>query len=693
MAVTSNTALRVAELDFDSIKTNLKNYLKSQSEFQDYNFEGSGMSVLLDILAYNTHYMGYYLNMVGNEMFMDTAQLRSSILSHAKNINYLPGSKHGARAVINILATPSNTEDNTATSLVLNKYTKFLGTDIDGINYNFVTINSNTVTKNTGTFSFANVEIIQGETVTLQYVMEPTNTKRRFKIPSANVDTNTIEVRVQDSSTNTDVTVYSKSNNVVDLSSNSTVYFIEESDDLTYNLYFGDNVIGKTPRNGNIISVTYIDTVGTGANNISKFGIKDKIGGLYRDNVSITTVTSSYGGIEKETIEQVRFRAPYAYSTQNRGVTADDYRTLLLKDFPNIQAVSVWGGEDNDPIVYGKVYVSIKTRQNYALTNADKEYIKKELIRNRNVVTVTPEIVDPEFTYIRVVGHVSYNPSLTTLSENQLRELVKAAIFDYNDSELTDFAATFRKSKLQAYIEAADKSITGSDITIYIQKRVILDTTTSKRYEINYNMPIKKGSFANRIYSYPEILTYDGNGIERNTLFEEVLDSLSGINSFEITNTGYGYESAPTVTITGDGSGATAIAKIANGKVSGIQIVTKGSDYTKATVSLSGGGGSGATAIALLENDYGTIRSYYYKTTGEKVPISTSAGSIKYSTGQLILNSLVTTGTVDNDFYPSDTVTFFAPAGKEIISPLRNRILLVDDTDAKSVEVEMAAER
>lgn len=693
MAVTSNTALRVTELDFDSIKNNLKTFLRSQSEFQDYDFEGSGMSVLLDILAYNTHYMSYYLNMVGNEMFMDTAQLRSSILSHAKNINYLPGSKRGARAVINILATPSNTEDNVTTSLVLNKYTKFLGEDIDGINYNFVAINSNTVSKNTGTFSFANVEIRQGEAVTLQYQMTPTNTKRRFNIPSANVDTDTIEVRVQDSSTNTDTVVYARSNSIVDLSSNSTVYFIEESDDLSYNLYFGDNVIGKTPRNGNIITVTYLDTVGTGANNISKFSIKDRIGGLYRDNVAVSTVLSSYGGVEKESIEQVRFRAPYAYGTQNRGVTTEDYRTLLLKDFPNIEAVSVWGGEDNDPIVYGKVYIALKTRQNYALTNADKEYIKKELIRNRNVVTVTPEIVDPEFTYIRVVGSVNYNPALTTLTENQLRELVKAAIYDYNDTDLSNFSAIFRKSKLQSYIESADKSITGSDITIYIQKRVLLTTSGSKRYEINYNMPIKKGAFSDRIYSYPEIVTYDANGIERNALFEEVLDSLSGINSFQVTNAGYGYDSAPTVTITGDGSGATAIAKIANGKVASIEVVNKGSDYTKATVELSGGTGVGASAIALLENNYGTIRSYYYKSTGEKVPVTSVAGSINYTTGQLILNSLVATGTLDNDFYPADTVTFFAPSGKEIISPLRNRILLIDDTDSKSVQIDMVAER
>lgn len=692
MAVTSNTALRITELDFDSIKTNLKNYLRSQSEFEDYDFEGSGMSVLLDVLAYNTHYMSYYLNMVGNEMFMDTAQLRSSILSHAKNINYLPGSKRGALAVVDLLVTPSGNENNTTTSLTLSKYSNFLGEDIDGINYNFVTTSSATSVKANGKFSFSNVTIQQGQTVSLQYLMDPTNTKRRFKISSANVDTNTIEVRVQESSSNTDYITYNKSNNIVDIGSNSTVYFIEESDDLNYSVYFGDGVIGKSPKNGNIITVTYLDTAGTQANNISKFTSKDRIAGLYRDNVAVTTVTSSYGGIEKETIEQVRFRSPYAYSTQNRAVTAGDYETLLLKDFPNIEAVSVWGGEDNDPVVYGKIYAAIKTKQNYALSNADKEYIKKELVKNRNVVTVTPEIVDPEYTYIRVVGKVNYNPAATTLSDNQLRELVKAAIYDYNDNELSKFNAIFRKSKLQGYMEAADKAITGSDITIYIQKRVILSTSGAKRYEVNYSMPLRKGNFSDRIYSFPEIYTYDANGIERTALFEEVLDALSGINSFQVVNAGYGYETAPTVTIVGDGSGATAVAKISNGKISTIEILTKGSDYTKATIELSGGGGTGATAIALLENDYGTIRTFYYKSTGEKVPITSIAGTIKYSTGQMILNTLATSGAIENDFYPTDLITFFAPSGKEIIPPLRNRILIIDDADAKSIQLDMVAE-
>lgn len=692
MAVTSNTALRITELDFDGIKNNLKNFLRSQSEFQDYDFEGSGMSVLLDILAYNTHYMGYYLNMVGNEMFMDTAQLRSSILSHAKNINYVPSSRKSAKAIVDIQVTPSNTEDNMRSSLTLFKYSKFFGTDIDGVNYNFVVLNSKNTLKLDSTFNFSNVEIKQGEVVTRQYLMDPTNTKRRFNIPSANVDTDTIEVRVQESTTNTDTKVYYKSTDITGLNSNSAVYFVEEGDDLTYNMYFGDGIIGKRPKNGNIISVTYLDTVGIPANNITKFGAKDSIGGFYRDNVAVTTITTSHGASEKEGIEDIRFRAPYSYTAQNRAVIKSDYEALMIKDFPYIDYVTVWGGEDNDPVVYGKVFLSIKTKDNFFLSNYEKESIKKHLITNRNVVTVTPEIIDPEYVYIRIEAKVNYNSKITNKTTGELSQLVKAAINDYNNFELSKFSSVFRKSKLQAYIEAADTSITGSDIIVYVQKRIVLAVSEAKQYIIPFNMSIRKGSYTNRIYSFPELLIYDYNQVERNTLFEEVLDSVSGINSFTITNGGSGYDIAPNVTIVGDGAGATAKARIANGKVVGIQILNKGSDYTVASVTFSGGNGTGAAALPRLENNYGTIRSFYYKNTGEKITIDPNAGTINYPTGLLTINSVYTSGAIDNNFYPSDIVTFFAPSESEIIQPVRNRILLIDSADPKSTQIQMVVE-
>jgi len=692
MAVTSNTALRVTELDFDSIKNNLKNYLRSQSEFQDFDFEGSGMSVLLDILAYNTHYMGFYLNMVGNEMFLDTAQIRSSILSHAKSIGYIPHSKLGAQAVINILATPSNAEDNTSTSATLDKYTRFLAQDIDGVNYTFVANESRTVEKSNGSFSFANVSIKQGEVVTTQFLMDAQNTKRKFTIPSSNVDTTTLVITVQESTANTDTKTYTKYENLVDITANSTVYFVEENEDQEFVLYFGDDVIGKKPKVGNIITCTYLDIVSSPANNISRFSLIDKIGGKYRDNVSISAVSASYGGSDRETIEQVRFRAPYAYQTQNRAVTVDDYESIILRDFPIIDSAIVWGGEDNDPVIYGKVFMSLKTKQNYALSNLEKDRISQSLLRNRNVVTVIPEFVDPDYTYALISGRVTYNPSLTSKTADELLTLVKAAIADYNNDELNKFSATFRKSKLQSYIEACDPSITGSDIHVDVQKRVVLDTNNIKNYRIPYNMPISKGSFKHKITTYPAIDSLDNNGISRETYFEEILDAPTGINSITITNAGYNYTSAPTVTISGDGSGATAVARIVNGRLYSIDITNKGVNYTTATVTITGGDGTDATGTVNLENDYGTIRSYYITSSGEKNIINENAGTVTYSTGTIVLNSISTTGSIQNDFYGENVLTVSAPSEDEIIFPVRNRILLIDPNNIKSIQIEMIAE-
>ena len=691
---TANNALRVTELDFNSIRENLKEYLRSQSEFNDYDFDGSGMSVLLDILAYNTHYMAYYINVVSNEMFLDSAQLRKSVLSHAKAIGYVPHSKSMSKVYVDVVATPSIVEDNTATQATINKYTRFLGADIDGINYQFVALNSNTVSKSAGSFTFNDILLGQGEIVTNQYLVNnTTNPKRRYKIPTANVDTSTIVVAVQQSASNTDVQFYIPATDITELNSNSTVFFVEEDEKLEYTFYFGDGIIGKKPSDGNIVICTYLATEGGMANNISEFTLVEPIGGEYSDNVTVTAANSSFGGTEKETIEEARFRAPYYYTTQNRAVTTQDYETLILKDYPNIQSVSVWGGEDNDPIVYGKVFISLKTKQNVALTNQDKEDIKNELIRARNVVAVTPEIVDPDYAYLIINTTVSYNPSQTVLTSNQLEAYVRAAITDYSNDNLTSFDSTFRTSKLQNYIENAEKSITGSDISIFVQKRLIVDVTGSNRiYTLNYNMPLEKGTVGNRIYSYPELIVNDNSGVARNVLFEEILDSKSGINSITVTNTGRGYSSSPTVTITGDGTGATASAVVEDGKITQIRVSNKGSDYTRAVVSITDTNGTGASATALLENDYGTLRTYYYNTAGDKILVNNQAGDINFATGTITLSAFRTAGPIDNDFYDSDVVTFFAPIKEDVIRPLRNRIITIDEGDAKSIVINMTAE-
>lgn len=689
---TEKAALRVAELDFDTIKENLKTYLRSQSEFQDFDFEGSGMSVLLDILAYNTHYMAYYLNMVGNEMFLDSAQLRSSILSHAKLMNYVPASSEGSLSKVNIKVTPSATEDNEAGILVLGKYTKLIGYDKDGINYPFVTIYSNTAVKSAGSFNFANVFIKQGEVVTRQYLMDENNLSRRFDIPSTNVDTTTIQISTRDNIYDTNTTIYQVYDDITEVTSGTPAVFLEENENSQYTFYFGDDVIGRRPKDGSVIICTYLDNVGSVSNNISGFTFTEPIAGEFRDNVIISSVVSSYGGSDKETVEQVRFRAPYYYTTQNRAVSKTDYEILLVKDYNYIESVSVWGGEDNDPVVYGKVFVAIKTKGNYELTDFEKEFIKSDLIKNRNVVTISPEIVNPDYVYVGLKGNVRYNPTLTDKSASELLEYVKAAIQDYVSDELNTFKSYFRKSKLQRYIENSEPSITGSDIDIFVQKRFKADVTNNKNYEITFNMPLQQQAHYDRLFTFPDFQVFDANAVERNVFIEEVPEAETGINSIQITNAGKNYTVAPTVEIIGDGTGATAVAKILSGRVNSVEITNKGTDYSIANIRLVGGDGTGATAIANLDAKLGTLRLVYYKENGQKVTMRNNLGTINYDTGKITLNNLRINSVTENDFYDDNYITLNIMNSSDIISPLRNRILTIDNNDPKSIRLEMVAE-
>lgn len=687
----ANNNLRVAETDFDSIKQNLKTFLRSQAEFQDYDFDGAGLSVLLDILAYNTHYMAYYLNMIANESFLDTAQLRSSVVSHAKAINYVPESRHGAMTRVNLLVTPTNTESSNSI-VTLNRYTKLLGTDIDGINYPFVTLYSNTAAKSNGAFQFNNIQIKQGEVVTLQYLMEVNHVKRRFRIASPNVDIDTLSVVVQQSQTNTDASEYTLATDITVLDGTSKVYFVEEDTDGTYVVYFGDDVIGKKPPIGSVIIITYIDTVGSAANKIRNFSFSERIGGLFADNVIVTAANSSFGGSEREAIEDIRYRAPYSYVTQNRAVTMQDYETLLIKDFADIESVSVWGGEDNDPPVYGKVFMSLKTKNNSFLTNVEKEAIKDTLIRTRNVLTVIPEIVDPSYTYLLIRGKVLYNSKVTASTADNIKALVRAAIFDYHDDELTTFNSTFRKSKLQSYIEESESAITGSDVRFLMQKRVNLTPNQTKNYTIDFGTTISKGDLSYGIFSYPSITVLDKTLNSRKVFFEEAPSIDSGISGFRIVNGGINYSSPPTVTIAGDGSGATARAQVSGGKLVAIEIIDKGTNYTRATVTLSGEVGNGAEVEAILENRNGRIRSYYIKNTGEKVIVDANAGTIDYLNGTIVLTSLNVFGITSNDYYETNVLTFNVPIESEIVTPLKNRILEIDADDPLSVQIEVIPE-
>jgi hypothetical protein len=687
----ANTTLTVTDLDFDSIKNNLKTFLRSQTRFQDFDFEGSGMNVLLDLLAYNTHYNAFYLNMIANEMFLDTSKLRQSTVSHAKLINYVPESSHGAETKVNVRITPSINEDQGAAVLTLDKYTRFLGASIDGINYPFVALDSYTVNKDGSSFLFSNVAIKQGDVVTRQFLMDPTNTKRKFEIPSANVDLNTVIVTVQQSASNTETFVYNVAEDLTEITRDSKVYFVEENEDGNYRIYFGDDIIGKKPTNGNIINITYVDNAGSVANKINVFTLIQSVGS-FNDNVRVSSTSATYSGSEKETIEQVKYRAPYFYSAQNRAITTYDYETLITKDYPNIDSVTVWGGEDNVPVIYGKVFLSLKTKENYFLTNLEKENIKDTLIKNRNVLTVLPEIVDPSYTYIFVRGYVYYDPTVTQYTAAQIRGFVVAAIEDYKTDYLGKFKSSFQKSLIQKYIQDSENSITGSDIKVILQKRIPIVLNQSKNYTADFGIPIKKGDFNSSISSYPSIGIVDTNFVTRQVFFEEIPSIASGIDRIDIVNGGLNYTTVPTVTIVGDGTGATGVAKLYGGRVASIEMTNKGVNYTRAAVTIEGETGIGVIVEPILQSRIGKLRTYYLNINGEKIFVNNDAGTIDYDNGIVVLKSLLPVSVATNSYYEPNVLSINTFVDKEIISSIRNKIIDIDVDNPLSYQLEIVSE-
>lgn len=693
----SNTNLRVTELDFDSIKANFTTYLGNQNQFQDYNFEGSGMSILLDQLAYTTHYMGMYTNLLGNEMFADTAQLRPSIISHAKHLNYLPGSVTSATALVNIQVTPNPiSEDTTANTITLQKYTRLLATSVDGVNHQFVTINANTAGKVNGSFLFSNVWIKQGEVTTQQYLMSTDNTTARFTIPTSNVDTDTLLISVQQSVSNTYKETYTLETDLTEVKSNTRVFWLEENSDSNgyYTIYFGDNIIGKRPANGSIIVATYLESEGEYANKLNRFVFTDPIDGEYSSNVIVTSLSRSAGGSDRESIEEIRQRAPIHYTSQNRAVTKDDYELLILRDYPNIDAVSVWSGADNKPPVYGKVFISLKPKENFEISLAEKERIKNEIITKRSIMTVIPEIIDPNYTYLLINVDVYYNPNRTNLTSSQLEQLVRQRIIDYKESDLQRFDSVYRNSKLHRLIDTAEPSILSNNIELYVQKRIELDFNSTKTYTMEFDIPLKRSGFPYQAYTYPTVqctCEVDPN-LTRDTLFEVTPDSFTGLDSISIVNPGSGYTGEPTVTITGDGTGATAQAIIVNGRIQSIVLTNRGLNYSRATVAITGGGGAGAVATAVLGFSTGVLRRFYYNSLGEKIIYDANAGTINFNTGVVKFIDFNALSITENSFYADNIVTFNVQPDTENIYPLRNRILDIDANDPNSIQINMVAE-
>ena len=679
--------LRVTELDFDTIKNNLKAFLNQQSEFTDYDFEGSGLNILLDILAYNTHYNAYYLNMVANESFLDTAILRDSVISHAKTLGYTPHSTRASVATINFTA---NSATSTSGTLTLPAGFGFLSNQIDSKPYNFVVLEDTTVTKSNSTYYFENLEIYEGQLTTYRFTHNSaSNPKQVFTLPDANIDTTTIKVQVASSSGNTQLTVYNSVSDILDVGVSSEVYYLQENKSGKYQIYFGNNVVGKSLPDGAIVNVTYLRTNGTAANKANNYvatsGISDSLAESITSFV-IDPISSAAGGAVRESVDDIKFAAAAQFTTQNRLVTFKDYESYLKKNYPSIDSLSVWGGEDETPPSYGKVYIALKPKTNYFISETEKQRIIDEIIKPKAIVAVSAEIRDAKFLYLLVKNTVKYDKAKTVSSTNAITTAIRNAIINYSNTYLNKFNSTFILSKLQDNIDGVDlNAIAGSETLLRLEKRFPLKLGQSTTYEVDYNALLHRGTSTNKLTS-SQFTIFDTVGVLRTAQIEETPESFTGVSEIQVTNAGTGYTSEPTVTITGDGVGAIATAVLTNGKITNIVVTKRGINYTRALVSISGGGGYGASAIAILDGRFGTLRTFYYDENAEKKIINAEAGTINYTSGLITLNDL----NVNSISTPDALMRINIESERGIITSSKDTIITIDVDDPTSITTELS---
>tara|TARA_E500000178_G_C17037027_1_gene764041 strand:- start:4863 stop:6716 length:1854 start_codon:yes stop_codon:yes gene_type:complete len=473
----ASNKLTVSEFDFDSVKANLKTFLKQQTEFQDFDFEGSGMSILLDLLAYNTHYLGFNANMMSNELYLDSADIRKNIVSLAKMIGYTPTSSRSPVADITIKVNNAS-----GTSLTLLKGTTF-ETTVDGVNYTFLPNADVTITPSSGVYEFTNVKLYEGTLASFTYTVDSTDVDQKFVIPNRLVDTTTLKVTVQESAQDTTINTYTLATGYTNLSNISKAFFLQETSDGKFEIYFGDGVIGKKLADGNIVKIEYIISNAEAANGASSFSLKGSISGF--SDVTVTVNSNAANGANIESKESIRYNAPLQYTAQDRAVTTKDYETLTKSIYPNALSVSAYGGEDDETPVYGTVKIAIKAASGSTLTETTKADIVSRL-KTFNVASVTPVIVDPETTDILLTSNIKYDASATSLTADSIRTSIIATLQNYNSSVLNQFAGVFRYSKVIGEIDDTDNSIVSNITTLKIRKSFTPVLNTSSQYNIYF---------------------------------------------------------------------------------------------------------------------------------------------------------------------------------------------------------------
>ena len=677
--------LQVTDLDFDTIKKNLKNFLKQQSEFTDYDFEGAGLNVLLDILAYNTHYNAYYLNMVANESFLDSATTRDAVVSHAKTLNYVPYSVTAPKATINVTVNSTTTDVDTAT---LPRGYTFYSELVDGVSYNYITTESVTISKTGTQYFFENIDIYEGQFVNFSQTYNSTsNPKSVFIIPNANIDTRTLKVTVTPTSGNTAAQTYNLAADILDVTGSSLVYFLNESNDGKFKVSFGDGVIGQSLPDGATVNMSYLITSGGVSNKANNFTAGSTING-YAD-IIVNIVSSSAGGSDRESVDSIKFSTASQFATQNRLITFKDYETYILQNYTSLDSISVWGGEDEEKPVYGKVFISLKPKTNYYISETEKQRIIDEIIKPKAVVSTDVIIRDPEYLYLLIENTVRYDARKTSLTESALKTNIRNSILNYSNTYLNKFSSKFVLSKLQKAIDGTNlNAFFGTQSALRVQKRLLPSLISTKPYSVKFNIPLRRGTIGNRLTS-TFFKTLDALGAEQEVQFEEVPQSFSGISYIQVLDAGVNYTSPPTVTISGDGIGAEAVAIVVNGKISKIEMMNRGIDYTRAVISISGGGGYGATAIPVIDSRTGTLRTVYYNQLSERQIVNSNAGTIDYNLGTLSINDI----RINSVSSPDGYIRFTIQSENTVLSTNRNTIITIDGTDPTSISTVMISEQ
>lgn len=504
----------IRDLDYDQIKQSLKDYLRGQEMFKDYDFEGSALNIILDLLAYNTHYQAFYANMIANEAFLDSAVVRNSVVSLAKQLDYRPRSKKAARVVVNIQLPNNKTSLQNMNSGVefIAPGTSFTARNSLGKTVNFIALDNYRFQIIGGQYWVYGATLYEGTMKSTSFVVNSKDTLQRFIIEDTNIDIDTLVIRVQSSVTDSGgiQDIWVRATDINNLNGDSKVFFVQEAENGKWEVYFGDGVMGKAVQNGNLITMLYLQTNGVDGNGI---GSTDSVASRAftssdgRYTVSVVTdqygnPQPSFGGADPESIDSIKYYAPRNYQAQERAVTADDYLSILAREYSlRSESFLVWGGEENDPPQYGKVFISVKPKNSAKLSLTEKQAISNTILGKRNLLTVTPEVVDADVTYINPSITVYYDPRRTQTTADVLAKGVQDKILSYSDTYLDQFGKNFRQSKFNSYIDGLDGSFNSSSAIIRLEKRIEPQFSRVLPYTIRFD-----NALIHPLDGYPSIL-------------------------------------------------------------------------------------------------------------------------------------------------------------------------------------------